>query len=202
LAIVCARTDTVEEYRSAGRHVEVPRPNCPTCGEPMTFSSGYERDVRTPFAPEAGADRRQRIWIRRAYCRHCRSAPGILPSFCLSRRLDVVEVVGTVIAAVAGGAPVAVAAEEQAIPRSTARGWISRFAERAPGIANRFASLAIDLGSGPFSLSSRPARAAVEAVGRALQAARRKRAGNVVGVWRFVSVVSGGALLATNKSPP
>jgi hypothetical protein len=113
-----------------------------------------------------------------------------------------VEVVGTVIAAVAAGATVAAAAEEQAIPRSTARGWISRFAERAPGIASRFASLAIDLGSGPFSLSAQPARAAVEAIGRALQAARRKRAGNVVGVWRFVSVVSGGALLATSKSPP
>src|SRR5258708_20106474 len=147
----------------------------------MTFSSGYEREVRRPFAPEAGADRGQRIWIRRAYCRHCRSAPGILPSFCLSRRLDVVEVVGTVIAAVAGGAPVAVAAEEQAIPRSTARGWISRFAERAPGIANRFASLAIDLGSGPFSLSSRPARPAVQAVGPPFRAAQPHPAGHAPG---------------------
>ncbi|MEA2591083.1 MAG: mRNA interferase MazF [Actinomycetota bacterium] len=26
------------------------------------------------------------------YCKHCRSAPGLLPSFCLSRRLDIVEV--------------------------------------------------------------------------------------------------------------
>src|SRR5260370_10522045 len=167
----------------------------------MTFSSGYERDVRTPFRPEVGVGRRQRIWIRRAYCRQCRSAPGILPSFCLRRRLDVVEVVGTVIAAVAGGTPVAAAAEEQAIPRSTARGWISRFADRAPRIANRFASLAIDLGSGPFALPAQPARAAVEAIGRALHAARRKRAGNAVGGWRFVSVVGGGGQLAHHKSP-
>jgi mRNA interferase MazF len=26
------------------------------------------------------------------YCKHCRSAPGLLPSFYLSRRLDIVEV--------------------------------------------------------------------------------------------------------------
>src|SRR5260370_15514382 len=167
----------------------------------MTFSSGYERDVRTPFRPEVGVGRRQRIWIGRGCCRQCGSAPGILPSFCLRRRLDVVEVVGTVIAAVAGGTPVAAAAEEQAIPRSTARGWISRFAERAPGIANRFASLAIDLGSGPFSLSSPPATRAVEAVGRALQAARRKRAGNVRGVWRIGVVVSGGVARRSQPSP-
>ena len=85
MAIVCARTDTVEEYRSAGRNVEVDRPNCPTCGELMAFFSGYEREVRSAFAPEDEEDRRQRIWIRRAYCKHCQSAPGLLPSFCLSR---------------------------------------------------------------------------------------------------------------------
>jgi hypothetical protein len=182
--------------------VEVDRPNCPTCGELMAFFSGYEREVRLAFGPEDEADRRQRIWIRRAYCKHCRSAPGLLPSFCLSRRLDIVEVVGAVMAAVAGGVPAAAAAEKQAIPRSTARGWIRRFAEQAPGITARFASLAIELGSGAFDLSARPARAAVEAIGRAWDMARARLAGNVVGVWRFASVVSGGALLATNRSPP
>src|SRR5260370_29188708 len=112
----------------------------------MTFSSGYERDVRTPFRPEVGVGRRQRIWIRRAYCRQCRSAPGILPSFCLRRRLDVVEVVGTELDAVAGRTPVAAAAGEEAIARSTALRVISRFAALGPGSATSVSRLAVRLG--------------------------------------------------------
>lgn len=168
----------------------------------MIFWSGYERGLRLAFDPDSSLQRHQQIWVPRVRCDNCRIAPGLLPAFCLSRRLDEAAVIGAVIASVAAGTPVATAAEEQAIARSTARGWISRFVERAPGIADRFASLAIRLGSGLFDLPARPIRAAVEAIGRAWGAASRRLAGNVVGVWRFVVVVSGGALLATNRGPP
>jgi hypothetical protein len=168
----------------------------------MTFSSGYERTLRRAFEPEAEGARQQRIWIRRVSCKRCRTSPGLPPAFCVSRRLDVVEVIGAVIGAVAGGSPLAAAAEQLAVPRSTARGWVRRFAEQASGIASAFASLAVGLGSGPFDLSPPLLRAAVEAVGRAWDAARSTLAGNVVGMWRFVVAVSGGALLDTSRAPP
>ena len=204
MAIVRPRAVSVEEYKAAGHNVkpEVP-PDCPTCGEAMIFWSGYERDVRIAFDPDApSCQRYARIWIPRVHCERCEITPGLLPAFCLSRRLDEVGVIGATLAAVAAGGPVAAAAAMQAVPRSTAKGWTSRFAEAAHAIAARFASVAISLGSGPFDLSAQPLTAAVEAIGRAFDAAMKRLAGNVVGVWRFVVVVSGGALLATNRSPP
>jgi hypothetical protein len=169
----------------------------------MVFWSGYERDVRSAFDPDAvGTQRVVRIWVARVRCKVCGHAPGLLPSFCLTRRLDVVEVIGSVIAAVAGGVTVTAAAALQAVPRSTARGWTIRFAQRASDIAARFASVAIGWGSGAFDPPAHPPAAALEAIGRAFAAAAMRLAGNIVGVWRFASAISGGALLVTNKSPP
>ena len=204
MAIVCASVGSVETDGAAGRGVRPGAPpNCPRCGGPMVFWSGYQRDVRSAFDPDAfGAQRVVRIWVPRVRCKACGHAPGLLPWFCLTRRLDVVEVIGSVIAAVAGAVPVAAAAAMQAVPRSTARGWTTRFAQRASGIAARFAGVAIGWGSGPFDPPAHPPTAALEAIGRAFAAARRRLAGNVAGVWRFASVISGGALLATNRSPP
>lgn len=168
----------------------------------MIFWSGYERGLRLAFDPGSNLQRHQQIWVPRVRCKKCGIAPGLPPEFCLLRRLDVVEVIGAVVAAVAAGHPVAVAADEQAIPRSTVRGWTSRLTERATSIAAGFASLAITLGSGAFDLPSQPSRAAVEVIGRAWDLARRRLEGNVVGLWAFASVVSGGALIATNRDPP
>jgi hypothetical protein len=132
----------VSEYKSAGNDVKPERPGCPRCQRPMMFWSGY---VRVAFDPESPHERHTRIRILRVHCASCRTAPGFLPACCLSRRLDEADVIGTVVASVASGVPVATEAEGQAIPRSTARGLIRRFAEAALGIVARFASLAIRL---------------------------------------------------------
>lgn len=169
----------------------------------MILWSGYERELRLGFDPDAGPTRRHvRIWVRRVHCNHCGITPSLLPSFCLSRRLDEVAAIGLAVVWVVSGRAVAAAAVMLAVARSTVRGWIVRFFERAPGIAYRFAGLAIEWGSEVFDLGPPPARAALEAIGRAYKAARRRLAGNVVSLWRFVSAVSGGAVLATNRSPP
>jgi hypothetical protein len=143
-----------------------------------------------------------RIWIRRVHCRRCGTSPGLLPAFCLSRRLDEVAVIGLAVVWVVQGRPVAAAAGVLAVARSTVRGWLVRFGERAGELTAIFASLAVSLGSGPFDLPTIPARAAVLAIGRAFAAARKRLAGNVMALWRFVAAVSGGAALAANRSPP
>lgn len=203
LAMVLVWGGSVESYRAAGRRVgpSLPPP-CPRCGQPTVFWSGYVRHLRVGFDPDSGVGRIVPLWVRRVHCRRCRLTPGMLPAFCLSRRLDEVSVIGLTLARVVEGQPVAAAAALMAVARSTARGWVCRFQAVAGVIAGRFASLAVELGSGPFDLDARPARAALQAIGRAWQAARRLRVGNVVGLWRFAAVVSGGALLATNRSPP
>jgi hypothetical protein len=202
MAIVCPWAASVEAWISAGRDVEIPRPDCPSCGQPMIFSSGYERSLRLAFDPDAGLSRPQRLWVPRVRCRSCGIAPGLLPAFCLLRRLDEAKVIGTVVASVAAGGPAAAAAAEAAVPRSTARGWAARFAQRAPVLAAGFASLAIALGAPAFDLPAHRPRAASEAIGRAWDAAVRRLGGNVVGLWRFASIVSGGALIASTTDPP
>src|SRR6266498_1176387 len=79
-----------------GRGVRVPRADCPDCGQPMVFWSGYRRYVRL--------GRVWRGWVARAKCRPCGVTPALLPSFVLLRRLDMVEVIGVALErGVAGG---------------------------------------------------------------------------------------------------
>jgi hypothetical protein len=203
LAIVQGGTLPVETHAGAGRDVKpAVAPNCPLCGILMIFWSGYWRWVRIAFDPDAARKQRLRIWVPRVHCKRCGATPGLLPAFCLSRRLDEVEVIGLALVRVVAGRPVATVAALLAVPRSTARGWVIAFVGRAVAITAVFASEAIAQGSTDFDLSPVPAVGAVEAIGRAYDAVRRRLAGNVVGLWRFVSVVSGGALIATNKDPP
>ncbi|MCA1841831.1 MAG: hypothetical protein LC792_01320 [Actinobacteria bacterium] len=177
-------------------------PDCPCCGLLMVFWSGYWRHVRLAFDPDSAAQRYLLIWVPRVRCKRCKTAPGLLPSFCLSRRLDEVEVIGLALARVVAGRPVATVAALLAVPRSTARGWTSAFLHRAVATAAAFASLAIGLGSDGFDPALEPGRRAVEAIGRAYVSARRRLSGDLPGIWRWVSVVSGGALIATNRGPP
>ena len=204
MVIVLGWAGSVEAYGAAGRKVgPAVAPDCPRCQVLMIFWSGYERMVRLGFDPDAACTRRHlRIWVRRVHCKRCGITPGLLPAFCLSRRLDEAEVIGVAIVLAVAGRPVAAVATLLAVPRSTARGWITRFFEGAAAITALFASLAVAQGSGAFDLPSQPARAAVEAIGRAFDAAQRRRSGNLLGIWRFSSIVSGGALVATNRGPP
>src|SRR5258707_14012767 len=52
MAIVWPCPLTVDAYADAGREVEVPRPDCPSCAGPVVFWSGYRRYVRSAPVPE------------------------------------------------------------------------------------------------------------------------------------------------------
>jgi hypothetical protein len=96
MAVPWACPLTVEEYASAGRGVEVPRPDCPSCGRPMTFEGWYPRLVR--IFPTTW-----RIFIRRAVCNRCGNGHALLPDFVTRGRLDHIGVIGAGV--VAGAAP-------------------------------------------------------------------------------------------------
>ncbi len=184
----------VDEYEAAGRDVDVPRPNCPSCARPMIFWSGYSRTVRD------GDDRR--IWIRRSRCVPCRASHCLLPAFCLLGRLYGADVIGPVVAAIVAGSLTREVAETTGFPYTTVRDWRRRHRHRAPMLAAGFAALAMELGAVAVLLAVSPERAALEALGSAWAQARLRFGMTVVGLWRFWSLVSGGAALSTTTHPP
>jgi hypothetical protein len=185
---------SVDAYVAQGKKIEVPRPDCADCSVPMTFWSGYRRIVRV-------AGHCRKLFVRRARCKGCRASHALLPSFLFVGRRDVTETIGEVIGAVVTGCsgvrPAAAAAE---IAHETARGLVRRFRRRADELAVAFAALAIELG-GEVVVGSGP-RGALRAIGAAFSAASALPGWAGIGLWRFVSSVSGGRALSTNTISP
>lgn len=189
---------TVAEYAAAGRSVVVPRPNCPSCGRPMTFEGSYPRWVR--IFPTTW-----RIFVRRATCLACGEGHALLPDFLTLGRLDHVEVIGAGL--VTGVAPLAATGHRSAadaVPASTRRSWRRCFASRSTVLAAGFRSLVVTYdGELPRELDrpmGPPALVAVVSLGAAWDAGRRRcaRAGKrIVAPWRFANLMCGNALLAT-----
>jgi hypothetical protein len=180
---------SVEEYAAAGKNVAVPRQRCPSCDALTIFSSGYLRSVR--------AGKVFRVWVRRARCQRCPNKPShaLLPSFCLVRRLDAVEVIGPAVKAVSCGAGTRSAAKTigELFAYTTVRGWWRRHRERTGWLLGllRAASAGCVASS---AVTEGDAVTALETVGEALSAA--------VGIpmWSAVSLFSGGMWLATSTT--
>jgi len=186
----------VDAYVAAGRGVKFPRPECPSCAGPLVFWSGYRRHVRA-------AGRCQKIFVPRLRCGRCRVTHALLPAFVLTWRLDVAETAGEVIGQVTGGmCGVRPAAAQAGVPHTTARGWVRRFAARAPELGVAFAALAVELGGEALRPPADPGRFALAAVTAAFDAARCLPGWLALGVWRFASAVSGGTLIAANTGSP
>ena len=196
MAIVWPCPLSVDAYAAAGREVEFPRPDCPSCAGPLVFWSGYRRHVRA-------CGRCRKIFVPRLRCGGCRVTHALLPAFVLAWRLDAAEAVGTVITAVAGGAcGVRPAAARLGVPYATARGWCRRFAARAPELGVAFAALAVELGGEPVRPAAEPGRFALAAIGAAFGAACALPGWAGLGAWRFASAVTGGRLIAANTISP
>ncbi|MGQ0521534.1 MAG: hypothetical protein ACT4PX_10350 [Actinomycetota bacterium] len=196
MAIVWLCSLSVDEYLAAGRTVVVPRPDCPDCTTAMSFWSGYERSVRVGGPCH-------KLWVRRARCGLCRSSHALIPSFCLVGRLDVVEVVGELLAEVIrGDSVVQVAAERIDVPHTTARDWVRRFTRRAAVLAAGFAAAVVEVsGIAPVLVFALP-RQALEAIEAAFAAVGSRAGPALVGLWTFAGLVTGGGLLATTTNPP
>lgn len=194
LAIVWRCPLEVEQYAAEGKQVTTPRPDCPDCGTPLRFRSGYWRHVR------AGGGTGRPAWIRRAQCVTCKCSHALLPSFLLQRRLDVVGDIGAVVEAVVdGGAVTGAAADAADVPYTTARDWLRRLRARAPTLAAGFVAVAVEVGA-----EAGVAALAVATTPRVLGALRllAEAVASSLSSWALASLVTGGHLLGTTTDPP
>ena len=186
----------VDGYAMADRDVAAPRPDCPACQKPMRFWGWYERDVRVT------AEVIHRLPVRRAHCRACDRSHALLAGFATWGRLDAVEVIGSALEAMCGGAGARPVAEALDLKHTTVRGWRRRFARRAALLAVGFCRYVVAVGDLAPRLSGRPDAVAAAAAKAAWAAARRRFGDGVGALWRVANAVVGGHLLSTNTDPP
>lgn len=170
---------------------------CPGCGGvlgPWGWTRGRWLRARSGVC--------QRVRLRRSRCRVCHATHVLLATTALRRRLDLAEVIGAALLARAAKRSLRWIAAELAVPLSTVRGWIGRFANRAEQIAGHFTRLAawLDPSVAPPEPRGSPLVDAVEAIGVAAVAAAR-RLGAHAGPFQFASGASGGRLLCNTSAP-
>lgn len=194
MAIVWRCALSVSEYAVAGKVIEVPEPDCPSCGTVLRPWGWYERWVR-----EEG--RRHLIWIRRFRCRGCEVTHALLPDFLHVRRLDVIEVIGRVIELSAKEVGAWKTSVELDLPFSTVRDWRTRCRQRAPELLQRVAAVALGVGAELTELPTKAVAALVAALKTAWNRSRERAAEAVAGLWRFWNAICSGKGLSTNTSP-
>jgi transposase-like protein len=196
MAIVWPCPLSVDAYVEAGREIELPRPDCPSCALPMGSWSGYSRIVRE-------GERDRVIFVPRFRCSNCSVTHALLPCFVLVGRLYVTETIGSVIESVlderSGVRP---AARSFAVPHTTAREWLRRFGARARELAVSFAALAVELGAEARAPLEDAAPDALFNLRASFGQASELPGWLVLGLWRFASAVSGGGLLRANTNTP
>lgn len=169
-------------------------PGCPAGGVLGPWGWARRRVLRI---------RRTERWVRprRGRCRSCGATHVLLPTLCLGRRRDAVEVIGEALLAWQAGAGHRRVAAEAGVPATTVRGWLRRFAVNAGFVAGQFMALAhrLDADLGRVAPRGSPVGDALEAIGVAAAAAVRLF--GPVPVWQFVAGASGGCLLATRARP-
>lgn len=196
VAIVWPCPLSVEQYQAAGRGVGVPRADCPDCGQPMVFWSGYQRYLRD------GRGRIWRVWVVRAKCRWCRVSHALLRSFALLRRVDVVWVIGAALERAAVGAGLRPVAAGLGVPHTTVRDWWRRFGVRAPVLVAGLCALVVELGGLVDGLPGGRERAALAALGALAARVAGRLGGGAPAAWPLAGIVSGGGWLGTTTSPP
>ncbi len=136
---------------------------------------------------------------RRARCGACRVTHVPLAVSCLLRRGDAAEVIGAALAAKAAGVGHRPIAARLGRPASTVRGWLRAFARNAEPVRVVFTALLVELDplTGPLAPAGSGLSDAVQAIGAAAAAARRRL--GVIGAvpaWQPASAVTGGLLPA------
>jgi hypothetical protein len=144
------------------------------------------------------------VWIRRCRCSRCRRSHALLPDFLLERRVDQVQVIGHALAlGITRGLGMRPVAERLGIPLTTARDWRRRFRVNAVRLAIVLVAVAVRLDQAPVLLSgAENERVAFEALGASWQRAHARFGGRIPELWRFLSLISGGRALGTNRCPP
>ena len=137
---------------------------------------------------------------RRARCRGCRGTHVLLAEVCLLRRQDEVEVIGAAIEAHVAGEGHRPIAARLGVAAETVHGWLRRFDQRAEQVRAHFTrrAVALDPGLGSVLSAGSVVADALEAIGVAGRAWVLRF--GPCPVWRIVSRLSAGGLLARNTS--
>jgi hypothetical protein len=124
----------------------------------------------------------------------------LLADLCLLRRQDEVEVIGAAIEAHVGGEGYRPIAARLGVPAATVRGWLRRFDQRAEQVRAHFtrSAVALDPELGPIVPVGSGIGDALEAIAVAGRAWVLRF--GPCPVWRIVSRLSAGGLLASNTS--
>ena len=182
----------VDAYIEHGRELEAPRPPCPLCSGPTGRWSGYERHLRD------GRDRL--IWIPRVRCGVCGVTQALLPWFVLAWRWDVVEVIGSALEMAAEGWGHRRIARVIGRPETTVREWCRRFGSRAGLVAELLLARAVSWGWSGWDLPTSALRRCL--IGAEALASQWRRRRGPVQAWRLTNLITGGRLLATNRTSP
>jgi hypothetical protein len=144
-----------------------------------------------------GEDREAAFRPRRGRCGSCLVTHVLLPDFCLARRRDRAEVIGSALAANVSGKGHRRIATQIDVPVGTVRGWLRRFKWAAEQIRAHFTSWAyrLDPLQGPIGPAGSLVADAVEAIGVAARAATLRFGPRPA--WGWAAAMSGGWLLAT-----
>lgn len=182
----------VDAYVEHGREIEAPRPPCPLCSGPTRRWWGYERHLR---------DERDRlIWIPRVRCGVCGVTQALLPWFVMAWRWDVVEVIGSALEMTVEGWGHRRIARAIGRPETTVRGWCRRFRGKAVLLGEILLARAVSWGWSSWQLPTSPLRRCLVAA-EALASQWRRRRGSVRS-WQLTNLITGGLLLAINRTSP
>lgn len=178
------------------RELRAGRLCCPGCrGALRPWGHARARTVRRRVGT-------MRVRPRRSRCAGCAGTHVLLAESLLSRRADVVAVVGSALTAKVGGSGHRRIAAGLGRAASTVRGWLRRFAAHAESIRVVFTELAHTLD--PELPAAEPTGSefadAMDAIGAAARAASLRLGARRP--WRFVARVSGGRLLAPGPINP
>lgn len=164
---------------------------CPSCsGVLAPWGWARERTVGRAWAA-------RRVRPRRSRCRSCKVTHVLLPALMLLRRADWVETIGRALTARARGWSHRRIVRELGVPRSTLRGWLSRFVELAETIRAHFTRWALWLDAG-LSRIEPSGSVLVDAVAVIVAAAQAAGSGSW---WRFATAATAGRLLCNTSSP-
>lgn len=138
---------------------------------------------------------------RRARCRGCRGTHVLLGDACLLRRQYEVVVIGAALELKMSGLGYRRIAVQLGVPADTVRSWLRRFRDRSGAIRSHFVrwAHAVDPELGSIAPAGSPFAEAIGAIGVAAGAWVRRFGAR--GLWRLVSWLSGGLLLATRVAP-
>ena len=191
--IVVACPERAERILQAGNM------GCPRCpGRLRPFGHGRTRTVRGRGTATL------RVTPRRARCGDCGGTQILLPATLTVRRADSTEVIGTALAAKAGGAGFRAIAATLARPVSTVRSWLRRIPERhARWLYERAVDRAVQIDRellvGPAQYPTVLGQALNLLAGAALR--YRERLGLTDPVWALIGFFARGRLLAPPVTP-